>query len=286
MPSDHPQNENTYFIEAENIAEMARLLNQDRLLTKSMGSLFPEHSDLSTIHDILDIACGPGGWALDVAKTYPHTQVVGIDISQLMTEYARTQALKHRVSNAQFRVMNAFEPLDFPDNSFDLVNARFISPFMSPTAWPQLIQECRRILRPGGVIRLTEPESPISTSLSLSHLWSLFTNAFKRAGQSFSPDGQHFGNAPMLGRFLRDADFRQIEKRAHVTDFSAGMEAHLSTCQDLMVFFKLIQPFLLKWEVTTQEEADVLYHRVLAEIQDDDFCGVWFFLTAYGKKPS
>src|SRR5712691_5576152 len=73
MPTDQPQSESTYFIDAESAAEMARLMIQDRLLTKGMGGLFPERADLSNLHRILDIGCGPGAWALDVADAYPVT---------------------------------------------------------------------------------------------------------------------------------------------------------------------------------------------------------------------
>jgi tRNA G46 methylase TrmB len=51
----------------------ARLMIQDRLLTKGMGGLFPERADLSNLHRILDIGCGPGAWALDMADAYPVT---------------------------------------------------------------------------------------------------------------------------------------------------------------------------------------------------------------------
>src|SRR5712692_6187491 len=145
MATNDPQSENTYIIDAENAAEMARLMVQDRLLTKRMGGLFPERSDLFGIHDILDIACGPGGWVLDVARTYPTVQVVGVDISTIMVAYARALTATDQLTNARCRVMNVLKPLDFPDSSFDLVNARTISGFMPPAAWPALMQECLRI---------------------------------------------------------------------------------------------------------------------------------------------
>src|SRR6266568_7112831 len=84
--------DSVYFNDPENVAEMARLLGQDRLITKGMGGLFSERSDLSGIHRILDAACGPGGWALEVASTYPEIEVVGFDVSQAMIDYARVQA--------------------------------------------------------------------------------------------------------------------------------------------------------------------------------------------------
>jgi len=115
-----------------------------------MGGLFPERSDLSDVHDILDVACGPGGWVLDVARTYPQVQVTGFDISVLMIEYARAQVLTLELKHASFRVMDALRPLDFPDESFDLVNARSIFAFVPAQAWPGILKELLRITRPGG----------------------------------------------------------------------------------------------------------------------------------------
>ncbi len=150
-PADSSRNESTYVIDAENAAEMARLTRQDRLITKTMGGLFPERSDLSGVHDILDVACGPGGWVLDVARTYPQVQVTGFDISVLMIEYARAQVLTQELKHASFRVMDALKPLDFPDESFDLVNARSIFAFVPAQAWPGLLKELLRITRPGAL---------------------------------------------------------------------------------------------------------------------------------------
>lgn len=60
------QNENTYLFDSESAAEMARLVSQDLLVTKYMGGLLPENPDFSGIRRVLDVACGPGGWADDV----------------------------------------------------------------------------------------------------------------------------------------------------------------------------------------------------------------------------
>jgi ubiquinone/menaquinone biosynthesis C-methylase UbiE len=286
MPTDPSQGENTYFIDAENVAEMARLMNQDRLMTKSMGGLFPERSDLSNIHNILDIACGPGGWVLDVARTYPEMQVMGIDLSQLMVEYARSQALTQGLKNASFRVMNALKPLNFPDNSFDLINARIIVGFMPTTAWPKLLQECSRILWPHGSIRLTEVEAPITNGVACEKLNAMVTRALKVAGQSFSPDGEHTGITPMLSRFLHNAGYENIQQRAHVVDYSAGMDAHLGFYQNFMVGYKLFQPFLVKMGVTTLQEVEGLYQQALEEMQSDNFCAILFLLTVSGERPA
>ncbi|GAC1345735.1 MAG: hypothetical protein NVSMB27_08290 [Ktedonobacteraceae bacterium] len=284
-PSDPLQSETTYFIDAENAAEMARLANQDHIVTQSTGGLFPEQSDLSTMNDILDIACGPGWWALDVAHTYPWMKVVGVDISQLMVTYARSQAQRQRQKNVSFKVMDALKSLDVPDNSFDLVNMRFITAFMTRDAWPRLLQECKRILRSGGVLRVTESEWNITNAPASEKIMGMTARAVYLAGQTFSPDGRQVGITPVLGRLLRDAGFQNIQKMAHVLDFSFGAEAHEGWCQNCMVIHKLIQPFLIKMGVTTQEEIDLLYQQEQEEMQSEDFCGIMFYLTVWGKKP-
>src|SRR5215472_7892451 len=125
MTENHPpESGHTYVMDPESPTELARLMLQDRLTTEGMHGIFPERSDLDNIHAILDVGCGPGGWALDVAHTYPDRRVVGIDISTAMITYAQAQASAQRLSNVNFAVMNALQPLDFETGTFDLVNVR------------------------------------------------------------------------------------------------------------------------------------------------------------------
>lgn len=280
-----PQDERSYFIDAENAGEMARLINQDRILTRCIGGLFQPQLDLSNIQDILDVGCGPGGWAMDVAKTYPDRRVTGFDISQLMIEFARYQATSQGLHNVSFAVMDATKLLDFPDNSFDFVNARLISGFVPKTTWSQLMQECMRIIRPGGTLRLTECEANISNSFAVDGLNERIAKGMYLAGRTFSPSGWQYGTTAMLQRFLRSASFQRIKSSAHVLDCSYEAEEHMSQYQNAMVFFKLMQPFLVKVGVTTQEEVESLYQRALEEMMSPDYCCVWYFLSVWGEKP-
>ena len=283
--AEQPQGENTYVIDAESAAEMTRLLQQDRLITTLLGGLLPERSDLSHIRNVLDIACGPGGWAQEVAFAHPEMQVVGIDISRRMIEYARAMAQVQGLSNVTFRIMDVLKPLDFPDNSFDLVNSRLIFGFMPPAAWPALMKECMRVTRLGGIIRLTECESDITTSPATQRLTGMVTHGLQLAGRSFSPDGRHFGIIPMLGHFLEEAGCHSIQKKVYLLDWSAGMEAHESTYHDLQFLLKLLEPFLIKMGLTTEEEFESLYQSALVEMQANNFCAVTIFLSAWGEKP-
>lgn len=286
IPPDPHHDDNAYFIDAESATEMTRLMHQDRLFTQAMGGLFPEIStlpDFSQARRILDLACGPGGWALDVANAFPKQEVVGVDISHQMIEYAKVQAQVQGSNNARFHVMDITKPLAFADQSFDLVNARLIG-FLPIETWPELMHECRRITHPGSWIRLTETELGISTSAALQHIQDLFTQSMKQAGQSFSPDGRHIGISTQLERFLREAGCSTIQKKAHVLTYSFGTDAHDSFCQDLMIFYKLIQPFFIGMKVATAEEVEQVYQQMLMEIQQEDFCAEHLLFTAWGKR--
>lgn len=115
--------DSTYVLDAESEVELSRLLLQDRLLTEDMGGVWPEQGDVAALQYVLDLACGPGGWVLDVAAAYPEKDVMGIDISQTMIRYAKAQAHTYGLKNADFAVMDINQPLAIPDESFDLRNA-------------------------------------------------------------------------------------------------------------------------------------------------------------------
>jgi ubiquinone/menaquinone biosynthesis C-methylase UbiE len=286
LDSTSNKNNNTYILDAESGAEMARLMKQDRLLTQGMHGVLAERDDVATMHDILDIACGPGGWALDVAFAHSQINVVGIDISSVMVEYARTQARTQGLDNANFWVMDILKPLTFPDNSFDFVNARFLVGLMPAAAWPKLLDECRRITRPGGIIRLTEFDEPGLTNSPAYEQWKAITfSATRKAGLTSAPDGRHFGITPVISHLLIDAGFEKLDRKAHVIDFSAWTEAHETMYQNCMVAFKLVQPFIAKMGIATQEELDEKYQQMLIEMMQKDFYGLWYYLTVWGQKP-
>lgn len=164
--------ENTYFIDKDDEAELARLLVQDNAYNLALN-LLPTGYVFQPEMRILDLACGPGGWVLQVSYDHPELSVIGVDLSPQMITYARAQAEVRELS-AQFRIMDLLRvPWPFPDQHFDLLNARFITSLTPKAFLPTLYQECWRVLRPGGALRYTEgsfvstPTSAATQKLSL-----------------------------------------------------------------------------------------------------------------------
>jgi ubiquinone/menaquinone biosynthesis C-methylase UbiE len=276
-----------YIIDAENAAEMARLMLQDHMLTEAMGGPFPEQEDLSQVHQILDIGCGPGGWLFEIVKQHPDIHGIGIDISELMVAYANSIAASEDLLQVQFRVMDATQGLQFPDNSFDLVNGRLLTGALLTQQWPYLLQECARITRSGGIIRWTEAEWGFTNSAAFDQLQCVMGyRALLRAGHSFSPHGRTVGTANVLRHLLQQAGYESIAYRAHALDYSAGTPFHKEYTQNCLVFHKLYQPFLVQMQVATQEELDFLYQQMEEDMQKEDFCAIDFFLTVWGRKPA
>ena len=266
---------------------MARLIEQDRLFTQAMGGLFPEQTEeaLAPLADVIDIACGPGVWATEVAFRYPHMNVVGVDNSAGMVQYASAVARVRGLENVSFEVMNAKEPLAFADNAFDLVNARFIMGFLDKTSWPLLLRECLRILRPGGMLRLTESDIGGSSSSALDTLFQLLARVLYLQGRTYSSTGVTMGITQRLTKLMREAGFQSIEKRCFSVDTSYGTDLYAMSRQNNEITLALLKPYLIAGGTMEENVFDELYHQALIDMLQEDFTNLAYGSTFWGYKP-
>ncbi|GER89592.1 hypothetical protein KDW_37540 [Dictyobacter vulcani] len=276
--------ENKYLIDIEEGAETARLLEQNLLYNRAQGGLFPQGLDLGPIQSILDIGCGPGGWALEVAYAYKHFGVVGIDINAAMIRYAFAQARTRKLQNVSFEVMDATQTLDFPDNSFDLINTRFVASFMTRETWPELVRECMRLLKPGGIIQMTEMEIGISNSAAIERLNSYIYQSMYKQKRNFSVDGRSIGIVNMLGKLLQQVGCINIGTHAFTMDSSFGAELHYSAIKDMELLYPLIKPYLVRSDVVDEFTFDADYATMGTDVMRNDFVSISFGLTAWGYK--
>ncbi len=280
-------NENTYALDPESPEEMARLIHLDRISTKGMGGIFSglsEH-DVAGLHNVLDLACGPGGWVLDVAFGHPDIEVTGVDISRTMINYANARARTQKLTNASFSVMNIAKTLNFADGAFDLVNARSLAAAIFRDSWEPLIVECARLLRPGGILRLTEPvDQGVTNSPAFERLTSLMFQACQRAGYGFSLDGRSFGLTHILPGLMRNAGFQHVQLKANAVEFSSGTEIWPDFFRNYEIAYYSGKAFLVRMGLITQEEVDQLYQQFLIEIQRDDFRAMIHSVTSWGYK--
>lgn len=260
-------------------------VDEDTLFTAdpAVESIFTEADeiDLAGIRRILDIGCGYGGWLHKVARTNPGVDVIGIDINSTIVDHARATAQQLGLTNARFEVMDALQPLQFDAASFDLVNTRSIAIFVHTHQWPALLAECKRILRPGGIMRMAEGEGIFTNKSALDRYALLYKQAMKLTHHSFSPTGYTLANIAALGPLLRGAGFTYVQQKAHTIDFSAGTTAH----HGLVNLVSELKRFLLAVNVIHAEELNFLEQEVLSEVQMEDFRALWYVVTAWGEVP-
>jgi len=275
----------TYFVQdRQNKQELARVLLQDQMITTAMGGVLPEQSDPARFRSLLDIGCGSGGWLITVAQTYPVLSLVGVDISQRMINYARTQATAQAVEErVTFQTMDALQALDFPNASFDLVNLRFGVSFLRTWDWPKLLDEMWRVTMPGGVIRLTDNYIlHQSTSPALKRLDEIAVCTLFRAGHLFTQAGT--GLTDHLDQLLIRHGCQPVQTRPYALEFRAGTPEGQTYVQDMAHVFQTTRPFIQKWGCAPQDY-DAIYQQALAEMQQDTFRVTWNHLTAWGIKP-
>lgn len=275
----------TYVVlDRPNPEELIRLTIQDRSVTTLMGGVLPEQSDVSSFHDVLDVACGPGGWVIQAAQDYPTMSLVGIDISKQMITHANKQSEQHHVTNrVRFRVMDALHKLDFPAASFDLVNLRLGSSFVRTWEWRQVITELLRVTRPDGVIRITDTENRGEcSSQALTQFGSWLEQAMTSAGYYFEDKKITFtGHIITL---LEQFHCSQIQTKSVDLKYQAGAPEWQDFYDTTKYTFRTLRSFLQR-RGYLPKDYDALCQQALDEIKQPDFHATWRFLTIWCKPP-
>ncbi len=291
--------------------ELMRQVQVTRLLLEEMGGSLPcEQMTAQHLTTVLDVACGAGGWALDVAQVYSFLDVTGIDLLATSVAYAHRLANEGGLVNARFLTqdMRTLATGPFEPDSFDLINVAFIATELLTTDYATLMQSLFRLCRPGGMLRWTEMEFPITTSPAFERLMALVCLGLEAAGQTFIPpalqetaaifaawrretgkvvlsvERRHLGMTPMMGSWLRKAGCWTVESFPTAIEVSTGTPSHPCFLRQVEVFGQQITSFLCEQNVITADALAQLLSQVAEEIRQDDFCGLCWLLTVYGYK--
>jgi len=126
------------------------------------------------LHSILDLGCAIGNSTVVWARAFPKARVHGIDVGAPVLRYAhaRAQALGVPVDFSQ---QNA-ERTDFADGSFDLVLSHIVLHETSKSALTRVLAECRRLLKPGGLMLHLEIPRGRTDIEKFMHNWESYNN--------------------------------------------------------------------------------------------------------------
>lgn len=119
---------------------------------KALQRLF----ELAKVEDgkqVLEIAVGTGRLFSRLVEHNAHGSNVGLDLSPAMLAHARKR-LRSAPANAYRLEEGSAYALPYADSSFDYLFNTFMLDLLPETDYPKLLQEYRRVLRPGGTLGL------------------------------------------------------------------------------------------------------------------------------------
>jgi SAM-dependent methyltransferase len=99
---------------------------------------------------ILDMGCGIGVHAQAIAREFPGAEYHGVDVAAGLLKFGHLIAEERGVP-IHFHQKDAAHT-GFEDGSFDLVISNILFHETNAARLPQILRECRRVLRPGGAM--------------------------------------------------------------------------------------------------------------------------------------
>lgn len=130
-------------------------------------------------HHILDIGCGTGRWAIELARQFDQATVVGIDIVPPERPFTDELPLP---TNYHFQLGNILQGLPFPAGSFDYVHMRIMGLGIPADQWLTVINELARLTAPGGWIESVECGLPTDGGPALQRCIGAFTQILTARG--------------------------------------------------------------------------------------------------------
>ncbi len=151
---------------------MARLctLGFDQLWKKKILEAIPKGSTR-----ILDQACGTGILTFKIARRFPRSRVVGVDVLEEYLRIAKEKAKGENLANVQFILGRAEEVLLHGD--FDCITSSYLAKYAKLES---LTRNAGKMLRSGGVLVMhdfTYPPDP-----AFARLWEFYFRILQRIG--------------------------------------------------------------------------------------------------------
>jgi SAM-dependent methyltransferase len=188
-------------------AEMQRLRLQAQVWEPAAVD-FLASLDIQPGWKALDLGCGAMGILRPLSQLVGDTgSVVGLDSDATQLAAARSFVAEAKLTNVSVIEGNAFDT-GLPAGHFDLVHVRFLFAPIGRDA--ELLAEMLRLLRPGGLIAVQEPDASCWNVAPPNSSWSALKAAilatFRAGGGDFNAGCRMFG-------MLRTAGAQQVTQR-------------------------------------------------------------------------
>jgi ubiquinone/menaquinone biosynthesis C-methylase UbiE len=254
---------------------------EDKLLISALGGVWPEQPASAEYRRVLDVGCGAGGWLIETAKMYPAIpHLFGVDRRPRLIAHARELAREEGVADrVEFHVMDALCMLEFPFDFLDLVNIQMGGYIFRTWEWSKLLHECRRVTKPGGIIRAVEQDFVgESNSPAFNALMRLLIQTYYHAGYLFAPE--HNGLLRAMPHLFDQFGVKHVQQRSVSLEFYA----HTPEWQNFVQAMPpAITPFVAKWG-RLPDHYEELCQQALEDVACPDFHAIWTLLVVWGNK--
>ncbi|GES97755.1 S-adenosyl-L-methionine-dependent methyltransferase [Rhizophagus clarus] len=109
----------------------------------------PVEENLTLGCKVLDVACGPATWLLDLASKYENSIFFGLDIKPIFPREIKP-------SNLKFVQADILNRLPFRDNNFEFTHIESMVNILTTGQWDFVLSELIRVTKPGGYIEITD----------------------------------------------------------------------------------------------------------------------------------
>ena len=229
--------------------------------------------------DILDVGCGSGRWAMEVAALFPQGRVTGLDLVPPPDDANPLgEGLDVRPGNYVFTAGNILEGLPFPDRSFDFVHQRLLITAIPRDRWPAVIQELVRVTRPGGWVELAECGAAQDGGPGYMGLWQSWIDFLATRNVDFTI-GKH------TGQLLATGGLTNVQQR--VLNFPMGDwggRIGRASATDCLAVGKALRAGVIAQNVLPAERYDALYTRAQQEFSQRQGRGILPFYVACGQR--
>lgn len=253
--------------------------------THALQGLLPSAIHAHKLKQVLDVQCRIGAWAIDLALAYPGVTVTGLDNNEQLIEMARRSAEIGNVQHVRFYTASPFERLLFDDSTFDFVHLSMAMTLFRPSEWQSFLQECLRVLKPGGHLNIVSLSLGPGSSEAYQRLLVTIDKLLLAQGYGFSNTPGTTSPGVHLAHMMRAANFSDVAYVIRPVNLGGGNNpAGRACCQLLLNDIRRLKHYFLEYKLLSSQGFDRLIEQKQKDIGEPDFCAMGALISVVGQK--
>ncbi len=268
-----------------------RLFDALQVVLQQYLPVIPSGIPLAKLTTVLDAGCGLHQWGKALFRVM--IEQAGPDlVSDVRIEGIELQPDITQTANAQIRTgrgqvfVSQGDVFHFPANRtewYDLVQARFLAPYVAPHDWPGLLAELVRVCKSGGWVVWIEPAFP--TTGERTPGWNNLLASIERVVTQLGGSPQIVGSMETL--FHQSGYWKEFKTSNVSIPFSTVSPASgsllIEQYRTLRSQFLALRPAMIAGGISA-DTFERIFQEVLNEFNTRTVASQWMWKTIYGQK--